>query len=206
MRQFSGLLLLAMLIIIFITTGCSSESTSSNIAYISANAGSKYEDTFKELNLGVLFDFNLKLPRADKSWVKVWVEGCNEGKAVKPFPLKQLSYGLSPQKTEEGHMGFGIINPNSNEPQLFLYSSGASVSPEKIRNSLLVKSGVSSWGYAIGREPVGIEPGEEKVLAIYRQGEGSLRADYNYQDIKSINEMISEDIAVLLLKIKVEEK
>ena len=189
--------------------GCNDETKNSNkgkIAYVSTNVNSKYESTFIELNLGVLFDFNLKVPNADKSWVNIWVEGYSNGKAVEPFPLRQLSYGLSPKQVEEGHMGFGIINPNSDEPQLFLYSSGASMTPRGIENNFLIKSGISSWDYAIGSKPVGLESGEEMVLAVFRQGKGALRAGYDYQELDSINKMINEDKTVLLLKMRVDER
>ena len=43
-------------------------------------------------------------------------------------------------------------------------------------------------------------------MAVYRQGEEALRTAYDYQDLDSINKMINEDKAVLLLKIKLEER
>jgi hypothetical protein len=187
--------------------GCSRESSNKNkIAYISSNTDSAYEKTFKELQLGILFDFDLKLTNADKSWVDIWVEGYHNGKAVEPFPLTQLSYGLSPAQVEEGHMGFAIINPNSSEAQFFLYSKGIKTAPHNIDNNFLSKEGIRSWDYAIGDKAIGLESGEEMVLAVYRQGEESLRAGYNYQDTDSINNMINEDTTVILLKIKVAEK
>lgn len=201
--------LLVIITAMIFNVGCSRENSNSNsnkIAYISSNADSKYENTFKELGLGILFDFNLKLVKADKSWVDIWVEGYSNGEPVEPFPLTQLSYGLSPVEVEEGQMGFGIINPNSNEPLYFLYSAGVRINPMSIQDNFLMKGTVSSWDYAIGSETIGLEAGEEKILAVYRQGEKALRAGYEYQDVDSINEMIKEDITVLLLKIKVEER
>lgn len=194
--------------------GCSSENNNNNksdndnkkIAYISSNNGSEYENTFKELQLGILFDFNLKLPKADKSLVNIWVEGYSNGKPVEPSPLTELSYGLSPVQLEEGPMGFGIINPNSNETQIFLYSKGITSSLYRINKNVFAEASISSWDYAIGNEPIGLEPSEEVVLAVYRQGKESLRAGYEYQDLDSINKMINEDTNVILLKIKVEEK
>ncbi|MBB6217761.1 c-di-AMP phosphodiesterase-like protein [Anaerosolibacter carboniphilus] len=137
--------LLIIAIILVLNTGCSIKNSDNNkIAYISSNADSEYENTFKELQLGILFDFDLRLPNADKSWVDIWVEGYSNGKAVEPFPLTQLSYGLSPKKVEEGKMGFGIINPNSKETQFFLYSSGVRTSPHSIDNNFFAESAISS--------------------------------------------------------------
>ena len=187
--------------------GCSSQSDNNNkIAYISSNIDSEYQKTFKDLQLGVLFDFNLKLPNANKSWVYLWVEGYCNGKAVEPFPLTQLAYGLNPKQVEEGPMGFGILNPNSGEAQFFLYSKGIRGIPQSINNSLLSNDRMSMWEYAIGDKAIGLESGQEMLLAVYRQGEGSMRAGYDYQDSDSVNKMINEDATVILLKIRVEEK
>ncbi|KAB3537409.1 hypothetical protein F8154_03090 [Alkaliphilus pronyensis] len=198
---------LVIIIVCFVANvGCSYKDVDNKtIAYISSNVGSEYENTFKDLNLGVLFDFNFKLNVADKSWVNIWVEGYSNGKAVTPLPITQLSYGLSPNQVEEGKMGFGIINSNSNEPLLFLYSTGVSVLPHTVDNYFLDNSGIYTWDYAIGSETVGIEYGEEIVLAVYRQGKDSIRVAYNYQDSESLKQMIEEDSTVLLLKLKIRE-
>ena len=57
-----------------ISVGCNNVSNKNNkIAYISLNTESDYKKTFKELDLGIIFDFDLKLPNADKSWVEIWM-------------------------------------------------------------------------------------------------------------------------------------
>ncbi|MDF2803217.1 MAG: hypothetical protein K0S61_3120 [Anaerocolumna sp.] len=200
-------ILLILITAIVVTVGCSSDKGNNDkIAYITSKADSEYANTFKDLQLGILFDFDLKLLNADKSWVDIWVEGYRDGKAVEPFHLTQLSYGHSPVQVEEGQMGFGIINPNSNEPLFFLYSEGIKVGPHRIEYDFFVESALSSWSYAIGSETIGLESGEELILAVYRQGEESLRAGYEYQDIDAVNTMINESKTVLLLKIKIEHK
>jgi hypothetical protein len=202
-----ALLLLAVIIIIVFSAGCSSIiRNTDNIAYISSNTDSEYVNTFRELQLGTLFDFNLKLTDADKSWVNIWVEGYKNGKAVEPLPITKLSYGLSPAKVEEGHIGFGIINSNNTEQQFFLYTKGCKTAPYNIDNDFFDESAISMWDYAIGCEPIGLEHGEEKVLAVYRQRKESVKAGYNYQDSASIKQIINEDLTVLLLKIKVEKR
>lgn len=190
---------------LIISIACSNSETNEDIAYIWANSNSEYEKTFTDLNLGILFDFNFKFPKADKSWVTIWVEGYREGNPMEQFPLTKLSYGISPNEVEEGSMGLGIINPGS-APQLFIYSGGGSIStiPESMDDYLLKNLAVSTWDYAIDDSKIALSSGEEKLLAVYRMAEKSIRT-YDYQDMDSINEMISEDGAVLLLKIMVEE-
>jgi hypothetical protein len=199
--------LLILVSIIIFTTGCNNQKNQENqkIAYISANIDSNYEKTFKDLHLGILFDFNLKLPKADKSWVRIWVEGYSNGNPVEPFPLTQMSYGLSPNKIDEGQMGFGMINPNSDETQMFFYSINTSLSPITIDNSFFINSGMTTYDYAIGSKTIGLDSGEELLLAVYRQEKESMYT-YDYQDPDSIKKMIDEDSTLLLLKIKVEEK
>ncbi|OWZ82724.1 hypothetical protein CDO51_12580 [Natranaerobius trueperi] len=187
--------------------GCSDKGDDTDkIAYISQSADSEYERTFDELGLGRLFDFNFKLPRSDESWVKIWVEGYKDGEPVEPFPLIKLSYGLVPKEVEEGNLGAGILHPGSDSPQLFIYSKGARTGPVNIDDSLFSDTNVRGWDYAIEGETVGLNSGEEKVLAVYRLGKGSMRTRYNYQDPDELDEMISEDKVVLIFMISIEEK
>ncbi|CAH0240973.1 hypothetical protein [Peribacillus simplex] len=53
----------------------------------------------------------IKLTNADKTWVNVSIESYKDGKQ-EPQLIDKLSYGLSPNKVEEGNLGFGIINTN----------------------------------------------------------------------------------------------
>ncbi|WVU10648.1 hypothetical protein V2B37_13535 [Natranaerobius thermophilus JW/NM-WN-LF] len=191
--------------------GCSEENkvadeSDEKIAYISSNPESEYENTFNDLSLGTLFDFNFELLRADESWVKIWVEGYNQGEAVKPSPLAELSYGLYPEQEVEGQLGAGILHSDDSDSQILIYSKGARTGPSSIDKDIFIDSTMTSWGYAIGEETIGLKPGEEKLLAVYRQGEDELKTTYDYQDSDDLEKMINEDTMVLLLKIKVEEK
>jgi len=198
---------LAILFLFLVVSGCGNATIGGEkIAYISATENSQYAKTFNDLHLGILYDYNLKLPEADKSWVTLWVEGYKNGKKTVPFRLTELSYGLNPNQVDEGPMGFGIINPQHENVSFFLYSSAASIPPLEVENILNSEGvGASHWGIAIGQEEVGLEPGETKVLGVYRQAGNSIRT-YDYQDMNQITQMINEDITVLLLKIKVERK
>ncbi|WP_110933318.1 hypothetical protein [Paenibacillus bouchesdurhonensis] len=103
-------------------------------------------------------------------------------------------------------MGFGIINHNSDNPSFFLYSPSGSIAPHNIDENIFYKEGaIRSWDYAIGNEPISLETEETKILAVYRVGKNSLNT-YDYQEMNAIKQMIDEDLTVLLLKIKVEER
>lgn len=199
----SSIIFLALFLII---VGCSNQANKEEkIAYISANDNSEYEKVFEEIGLGILFDYKLNLPYANRSWVTVWLEGYKNG-SNEPIHLNEISYGLSPNKVEEGHMGFGIINPNSDNPSVFLYFPSGSLPPHSIDGITFSRKGtISSWDYAIGSETIGLGTGETKILAVYRESENSLKT-YDSLEMSSIKQMIDDDLTVLLLKIKVEER
>lgn len=95
---------LSIMIVLFmvISVGCNNIiNKNDKIAYISLNTESNYKKTFEELDLGIIFDFNLTLPNADKSWVEIWLEGYSDGKIIEPFPLTGLSYGSFPNEVAE---------------------------------------------------------------------------------------------------------
>lgn len=199
-------LFLIIAFVMLLTTGCSRIiGNTDKMAYISSNTESDYKKTFEDLNLGVVFDFDLMLPAADKSWTEIWVEGYRDGELIEPGRLADLSFGISPNQVEKGNMGLGILNPNSDVMQFLLYSPGAVMKSEIREDNIFTGSGGSTWDYAIGNSTVELDSGEEKVLAVYRQVENQLRT-YDYQDSESLNKMIKEDQIVLLLKIKVTEK
>ncbi len=154
-----------MVILLLLGAGCT--NANNQVATITANPNSTYETTFKDLGIGVLYDFNFYLPDADKRWVRMWVERYRDGQKD-PQPLTQISYGLSPKKVKEGHLGFGIINPDNEHSSIFLYAPGVSQKPKKIKQSIntnLPRSG----GYAIGDGKVELELGKTNILAVYRR-------------------------------------
>lgn len=204
MRNKYAILFSTLLLILIVSSGCATISGEEKIT-IEVNSESEYVNTFDDLNLGVLFDFNIKLPNADKSWVNLWVERYIDGE-LESEPLTQLSYGNSPNKVQEGHLGFGMINTSSEEDTLvFLYGPSVRTHPEKIEKE--AKSGVFRGSeYAIGNDKVELELGQTKILGIYRETEGSSMRTFDFQDEDSVNQMIQQDDEVLLLKIKVEER
>lgn len=196
---------IALLMLFFILiSGCSnSSSEKTERATISVNADSDYVNTFEDLHLGILFDFDFKLPHADNRWVTLWVERYENGEEV-PSSL-DLRYGMSPEEVETGQIGFGIINPNSEgEAMAFLYGPNVSIQPSIIE--LEDKSGVfSSWDYAIDEEELELDLDETYLLAAYREKKSDSIRTIDLQNDAAVNQMIEEDDLVLLLKIKVEE-
>ncbi|MFE4894846.1 hypothetical protein [Peribacillus butanolivorans] len=185
---------------LIIISGCTNKDS---IATISVNSDSEHTNTFKKLNLGELYDFDFKLNNADKTWVNVWIESYKDGKQ-EPQPLAELSYGKSPNKLEEGNLGFGIINTNDTRLG-FLYAPNVTAAPQKIDkiHSVGVFSG---WDYAIGEDKVELKLGETYLLGAYRESNGNSIRTYNLQDENEVKKMISDDKIVFLLKIKIEEK
>lgn len=171
---------------------------------ISINSDSDYVTTFEDLNLGVLYDFDFKLPNADNSWVNLWVERYNDGK-LDAQPITQLSYGNSPSEMEEGNLGFGIINPNTEAPLVFLFGPGVRTQPSIIeKESKTIVA--SSWDYVIGDEDVELELGKTTILAAYRETQSNSIRTVDLLDEEAVKRMIQQNDMVLLLKIKIEKE
>src|SRR5690606_28084809 len=197
------IILSSILLIFFISSiGCSNSNEKK--VTISKKSDSEYVNTFEELFLGLLFDFELKLPKADKRWINLWVERYIDGKND-PEPLAHLSYGNSPKEYDEGKLGFGMINPSSEDSLLFLYGPNVRTHPTLIENE--PKTDIfTAWDYAIGDEEVEIKMGETKVLAIYLESNSNFMRSLNLSDEESIKNIIKEHNTVLLLKIKIDER
>ncbi len=187
--------------LLILSSGCT--KINDNTATISANLDSKYANTFEELNLGIIYDFDFRLPNADKSWVTIWIESYKDGK-MEPNPITELSYGLSPIQITEGNVGFGIINYDTKGPLFFLYAPGVSIQPH-IVEIVNFSDGFSAWDYAIGDEKVELKLGETNLLGVYRQSPNNSIRTYDLQKEEQVEQMISEDDRVFLLKIKIEE-
>ncbi|MFC0524907.1 hypothetical protein ACFFGV_15115 [Pontibacillus salicampi] len=188
--------------ILWIMAGCSI-STDDNIT-IEARPDSTYSNTFNELSLGPLFDFHFTLPNADQRWVRLWVESYKDG-VKEEEPLSELSYGLSHNESEQGHLGFGIINTNEGNTLFFLYGPETRSAPERVPANAVTMDGMGSWRYANKEDPMELEIGETEILAVYRKAENAMR-NFDFREKEQLEQLLEEDSANLLLKIRVEER
>ncbi|AIF43023.1 hypothetical protein [Virgibacillus sp. SK37] len=194
--------LIVLFIFFLLIAGCSNVvNTQEKSPTISSIENSKYAETFNELNLGTIFDYNFYLPHADKRWVRLWVEKYQAGKKDDQ-PVTELSYGMSVNKVEEGHLGFGMLSNSS----VLLYGPGVNIHPEKIDLNLNEEY-MTSWGHAIeeGKE-IDLELGKPKLLAAYWQTASNKIPTIDFQNEKDIENLIKENELVLLLKIKIDEE
>ncbi|WP_430789620.1 hypothetical protein VBD025_04320 [Virgibacillus flavescens] len=194
--------LLVLIFILLAMAGCSEGEKEQGIATISSTPDSDYVNTFKELNLGRLFDFNFELPDTDNQLVTLWVEGYSDGEKIESN-VAELIYSVNPEQDEEGHLGFGILSPNNKSPQIFTYAPEVRSEPRPLANNITI-SGTSREKYAVGEDEVNLEAGETRILAVYREAEKSYKS-YDPQNEEAIEKMIAEDDTVLLFKIKVEK-
>lgn len=184
---------------LLLLSGCTSQKDS-ELATISINTDSKYVSTFKDLNLGTVLDFHFKLNQADKRWVDLWVESYKDGQ-LESNSLTALSYGQSPNKVEEGNIGFGIINTDD-ESFAFLYGPSMRANPIKI-DKIPSDASISVWDYAIGDETVKLKLNETYLLGVYRESKGNSIRTYDLQDENEVKKMIQDDHLVYLLKLKI---
>ncbi|KWW21298.1 hypothetical protein AS888_17040 [Peribacillus simplex] len=192
-----------LIVSLMIISGCTGQDNKDSIASISVNSDSEYTNTFKKLNVGELYDFDFKLNEADKTWVNVWMERYKDGKK-EPQPFAKLSYGNSPNKVEEGNVGFGMINTNDSR-LVFLYAPHVTAPPQNI-DKIHSDHVFTGWDYAVGEDKMTLKLGETYVLGAYRESDGNSIRTYNLLDENEVKKMISDDKIVFLLKMKIEKK
>lgn len=187
-------------LILNLSAGCQGKKT--NIATIRINHDSNYIDTFENLSMGNIFDFEFTLPEAENKWVTLWVERYIDG--VKDTePLISLNYGESLNEVEEGHLGFGLADIDSDESLAILYAPGVSTRSVIEHES---KEGVfSSWDYTVDEDPIELEISVAKVLAIYREVEGDSIHTLYVDDEQAVEEAIEQSDLVYVLKIMIDE-
>jgi hypothetical protein len=174
------------------------------VAEIEPAPESEYAKTFEELSVGILFDFQFELQNADQRGVKLWVERYQDGKKD-DYPAVDLVYGKSPNEKDEGHLGFGIINSNTNKPLYFLYAPGVNLEPQNHSGASTVERSMATWDYAFKDKKVSLTLDEEKVLAAYRSTTSNEMRMVDLSDPNDVKKMIQEDSEVLLLKILITE-
>ena len=191
-------------IFIIITSSCSNDNANDQLATISVNAESDYEKTFTDLNLGNLYDFQLKIPNADERWVTLWVERYKDG-VKESDPVAELSYGMSPEEKTEGNIGFGILNPNTDTPMAFLYGPGVKISPVQYENHV-ANIGFFGGDYAIGEDEVELQLGETYLLAIFRQSTKTSFSVYDLPNEEEVKKKIKKSKAkIKKLKTKIKK-
>lgn len=197
-----------LLLVMFLLGGCSVEFSmeDEHLAYLSHKVGNDHEKMFEEMNMGILLNYDLKLTKADKTWVTVWVEGYRDGEPMTPSRLTELSYGFSQEEEQEGSVGFGIIQPESGEELVSLYAPGATTGPEAIPNNPINTDKPHGYGYTL-EEEITLDSGDTKVIGAYYESEqDNMIRSVDMQTEEGIEEMIHDEHVVLLLKIKVEER
>ncbi|MFJ7744648.1 hypothetical protein [Peribacillus sp. NPDC097295] len=187
------------ILLLIVLSGCNHKDS---LATISRASDSEHANTFKELNIGELFEFDLTLNHADKTWVTIWIEKYENGKKDTQ-PLLELSYGRGPGKVQEGDIGFGIIHTDD-APLGFLYAPNVNITPQEIENIRSV--GVfTGWDYAIEEEKIALKEGKTQLLGAYRVSKGNSIRTYDLHEEHEVKKMIHDDKKVFLLKIKVDE-
>ncbi|TVX92520.1 hypothetical protein [Paenibacillus agilis] len=198
---------LPLLLVIMLLSGCSLFQTRSADEIAVIHTDDSYADTFKELGIGMVGNYSLKLHRADRSWVNIWVEGYKKGKK-QDDPLLALSYGHYPDETYEGRVGLTWIYGTDNKDMIKLYTGNSSAGMLEIDQFLGDKTeyGKTGWEYTTGEEGISLKSGETAIIGSFRMNKGSLRTGYDWNNPEAVEEMIQSNDIVMLLKIKVREE
>lgn len=194
---------LSVLCTIIILVSCSKETeVKSSLPTIKPTPNSNYSKTFKELSLGQLLDFNLRIPHANERWVELWVDRYVDG-VKEEDPFINLSYGLHPNETSEGHIGFGLINPDAEFSIPIIYAPGLKTNSNPVK---LHEGGrkISTWMYALDeKKKTKIELNKIVTLGIYREVAGNTIQSADIRDKEELKRIIQEDHQVLVLRLKI---
>lgn len=195
---------IAVLLFLTLIIGVGCNGRNNHVATISATPESDYVATFNQLNLGNLFDFEIKLPKGANKWITLWVDSYIDG-VEEPEPLIRLSFSSNPDEKVQDHLGFAMISLNSEETHTYVTLYGPGVSGRREVDHLLREDVFNTLEYAISDKAVGIEQGVEKLLAVYRETKGSAVHSLNFDDEQVVEKAIEESELVYLLKIMIEE-
>ncbi len=192
-----GLLLLAGVI-----SGCN-VSEASGRTTVKLNENSEYVKTFKDLHLGEVLDFDLTWADADETEVTIWTEQYKDGK-MGTEQAGGISFSESPEKSEKGHLGMGIVHYDEKKAMVVVYGPGVSGKSEEIE--LDYSGSAYGWEKAVDAEKIELELGKTYILGAYRISKDSHIQSYNLKDKNEVEKMIKEDRTGFLLKVKTEKK
>ena len=198
-------LIFGIILFLFLVLSAGCNGRNNHVATISATPESDYVATFDKLNLGNLFDFEIKLPKGENKWITLWVDSYIDG-IKDPEPLIRLSFSSTPDEKIQDHLGFAMMSLNAEETYAYVSLYGPNVSGRREVDHLLREDIFNTLEYAISDKAVGIELGEEKLLAVYRETKGSAVHSLNFDDEQVIEKAIEENDLVYLLKIMIEEE
>lgn len=194
------LLLGTMLLII--VTGCSGiTAETEHTAILTIQENSPHAETFTELGLGYLLNYNLELKEADRLWVKLWIEGYEDGQPIRSDSIIELSYGQHPEALYDGPLRWAILKLETDKVAMSLQSGGAKVT--KTLDPALFESisgGFQTWDYAWPTdEAMTMEPSDTRVLGAIRNGTTFIQP-YDLREDAEVARMIAEEKQVFFLK------
>lgn len=195
-----------MITILLLTSCAKTEGENHDIAILSPYKDRSHAESIKLAGLGHLLDYQIQLPRANESWIQVWIEGYVDGKQVQEDPIWGLSFGHSPLAKETGPLGVGFI-PFEDSVLVYGYGLGARLSPTRLPDEYSVAIKNANLAYAATEEDaIRLQAGESRIIGTYWQmkvGESLRSADFsNEEDVMAFTQ---EHSVVLLVKIQVTE-
>ena len=195
---YSALLLLAVVI-----SGCNVSEASEKSTVVKLSQNEDRKQAFTDLNVVSVLDFDLTWRDADETELFIWAEQYKDGR-LDPEQIISLST-YSEETKENGNIGMGIADVNSETPMVVLYAPGSAMRSE-LENKLDYTNAAYGWEAAIGEESLKVEEGKTYLLGVYRVSDGLSIASYDLQNEGEVERMIKDDRTGFLLKMKVEKK
>lgn len=189
-------------LMIVVAGGCSNETPERKIGTIAIHSNSDYEETLQSLNLGMVFDFHLNIPKSDRRWIHLWVESYHDQNIDEPIHVTDLQF-THEHSDKAIRVGCALINPDLVHPSIVLYGAGATSRFDQLEEFF---EGATdwSWDYAIPNQTVDLTVGKEMVLGLVRK-EGPYAGNVDYQDPEVIRELVQDHEGVLVLKMEIKD-
>ncbi|MHA7964724.1 hypothetical protein ACX93W_11310 [Paenibacillus sp. CAU 1782] len=205
-RLFS-LTIVGIIAVLLLASCAKTENDDNAIAILSPNKDLPHAESIKVAGLGHLLDYQIQLPRANESWLRVWLEGYVDGKRVQEDPIWEMSFGNSPFANENGPLGVGFI-PFEDSVLVYGYGPSGKLLPNRLPDEYSVAINNANLAYAATEDNViRLQPDESRIIGTYWQmkvGESLRSADF--LDEEDVMAFTREHSVVLLIKAQVTER
>ncbi|WP_028782254.1 hypothetical protein [Thalassobacillus devorans] len=185
-------------ILLLLAAGCA--KAEEDKAIIKHKTPSKHQETFQELSLGKLREFELQYPKDENTDTEIWIDYyINGNKQSNPTSLTIRTVDAD---NEKASLGMGLIRYQEKEPILFLYGPNQSIKDKRSKEEMWGKLQISGWQQHPGEKGITLETNKEVVITAYAGTTSNETRMYDLSKKEELKKLINTHEVVLLLKAK----
>lgn len=184
--------------LLFLAAGCA--KAEEDKAIIKLKNPSKHQETFHELSLGELREFEFQYPKDENTETEIWIDYYINGK--KQSNPTSLTFRTVEADSEKALLGMGLIRHQEKEPILFLYGPSQSIKDKRNEEEMWGKLQISGWQQHPEEKGITLGIDEEVVITAYSGTILNETRMYDLSKKKELRKLINTHEVVLLLKAK----